>query len=73
MIINIKNKDTLIAGEFKFRCSIGKTGTNSNKIEGDGSTPRGIFKFEKVYWREDKEDKPVTTLKTIKIKKNMVQ
>ena len=72
MIISVKNKDTLIAGEFSFRCSIGKTGTNLNKIEGDRSTPKGVFKFGKVYWRDDRENKPITKLTSIKIKKDMV-
>ena len=72
MIISVKNKDTLIAGEFRFRCSVGKTGTNSNKIEGDRSTPKGVYKFEKAYWRDDRENKPITKLKSIRIKKDMV-
>ena len=30
MIIHIKNKDTLIAKEFKFKCSVGKRGIKKN-------------------------------------------
>ena len=69
MIIRIKNKDTLIAGEFRFKCSIGRSGTRLHKIEGDGSTPKGTYKFGKVYWRNDRERKPFTNLGTVKIKK----
>ena len=43
MIIKIKNKDTLIIGEFKLKCCIGKNGISKNKTEGDLTTPAGIF------------------------------
>ena len=33
MQIVIKNKDTLLYEEFKFKCSIGKNGISSNKVE----------------------------------------
>ena len=45
MLINLKNKDTLIIDEFKFKCCIGKNGITDHKIEGDKSTPRGKFKI----------------------------
>ena len=35
MTIILKNKDTLIFDDFKFRCCIGKEGITNNKIEGD--------------------------------------
>ena len=35
MQIVLKNKDTLLFGEFKFKCSIGKKGITSKKFEGD--------------------------------------
>ncbi len=38
----------------EFRCSIGKNGMTKNKIEGDFCTPIGEFKFEKIFYREDK-------------------
>jgi len=43
MIIHVKNKNTLIIDDFKLKCCIGKNGLNSNKIEGDNSTPKGLF------------------------------
>ena len=43
MIIHVPNKNTLIIDEFKLKCCIGKNGLNSNKIEGDNSTPKGSF------------------------------
>ncbi len=68
MIIKLKNKDTLIVDEFKFKCCIGKNGLKKNKVEGDLSTPKGKFDLENLYYRDDKLDKPLCNLKTIKIK-----
>ena len=71
MTIIIKNKETLIYDDFKFRCSVGKKGFTQNKIEGDYKTPIGIFNIGNLYYRNDKFKKLNTTLKCIKIKKNM--
>ena len=71
MTILVKNKHTLQVDEFKFRCCIGKKGSTNNKIEGDKKTPKGIFKIEKLYYREDRIKKPLTLLKCVKIKKDM--
>ena len=71
MIIKLKNKDKLIAGDFSFKCCIGKNGLNRNKKEGDGSTPLGIFKLGQLYWRQDRIRKPETKLKCKTINKNM--
>ena len=71
MLLRLKNKEYLIVDEFKFKCSIGKKGLNSKKIEGDHCTPIGIFKIGRVYYRPDRIKKPDTSLKTKKITKNM--
>ncbi len=71
MTIFVKNKHTLQIDEFKFNCCIGKRGSTSNKKEGDKKTPKGIFKIENLYFREDRIKKPLTLLKCIRIKKNM--
>tara|TARA_Y100001970_G_C13975310_1_gene720340 strand:+ start:400 stop:891 length:492 start_codon:yes stop_codon:yes gene_type:complete len=71
MLIKIKNKDTLIFDEYKLKCSIGKGGIKKNKIEGDKSTPKGIYKLGKLYWRPDRVEKPITKLLTKKINKKM--
>ena len=71
MTIFIKNKHTLQIDEFKFKCCIGKRGSTSNKKEGDKKTPKGTFKIENLYFREDRIKKPLTLLKCIKIKKDM--
>ena len=71
MTIIIKNKDTLIFEDFKFRCSIGKNGLSKNKIEGDKKTPKGIFNIGDLYFRNDRNHQPQTKMKCISIKKNM--
>ena len=71
MIIQLKNKDTLIVKEFKLKCCVGKEGIKKNKIEGDFCTPIGKFKIGKLYWRSDRVKKPETKLFCKKIKKNM--
>ena len=71
MIIHIKNKDTLIVKDFKFKCSLGRKGIRKNKFEGDFCTPSGKFKIGKLYWRSDRVQLPETKLLCKKIKKNM--
>jgi L,D-peptidoglycan transpeptidase YkuD (ErfK/YbiS/YcfS/YnhG family) len=71
MIMELKNKQTLKVGDFFFKCSIGKNGLSVKKKEGDKKTPKGLFGIEYLYYRKDRIDKPKTTLKCIKIKKNM--
>ena len=71
MIILVKNKDTLIFDDFKFRCCVGKKGFIKNKFEGDKKTPKGTFALENLYFRNDRKKKPETELKTIEIKKTM--
>ena len=71
MIIILKNKDTLHVDDFTFKCSIGKKGLTSKKIEGDKKTPKGIFKLDKLYYRKDRHKKPNTKLQCTSIKNNM--
>ena len=71
MIIHIKNKDTLIVEEFKFKCSVGKKGIKKNKTEGDFCTPSVKFKIGKLYWRPDRVNLPKIRLSSKKIRKNM--
>ena len=58
MIIHVKNKNTLIIGDFKFKCCVGNKGFNSNKKEGDYTTPRGLFNLQKIYFRQDRVNIP---------------
>ena len=71
MQLILKNKDTLLLGEFKFKCSIGKNGSTSDKIEGDKKTPKGIYSLGPLFYRKDKFKNPETKIKKISIKKDM--
>ena len=71
MTIIIKNKETLLIDEFKFKCSVGKRGFSKNKIEGDNKTPVGIFDLGDIYYRSDRIQIPKSKIKICKIKKNM--
>ena len=71
MIIRLKNKQTLQFDDFSFKCSIGKNGISSHKIEGDKKTPKGKFNIGDIYYRGDKIKSFKTKLKKVKIKKNM--
>ena len=70
MQIIITNKDTLLYDEFKFKCSVGKNGKTTKKIEGDNKTPKGSYALGPLYYRKDRLPKPLTKLKVIEIKKN---
>ena len=69
--MHVKNKNTLIIDDFKLRCCIGKKGLNSNKKEGDLSTPRGLFTFKKLYFRKDRVGYPKCKISKKIIIKNM--
>jgi len=70
MSIKIK-KHVLLYKDYKLKCSIGKSGINSFKKEGDFSTPKGTFKLGKLYYRKDRIDALNYNLKKKVIKKNM--
>jgi len=70
MKIIIIEKDTLLYDEFKFKCSIGKNGKTTKKIEGDNKTPKGLYALGPLYYRKDRLPKLSTILKKIEIMKN---
>jgi len=71
MTIILKNKETLIFDDFSFRCCIGKNGITNNKIEGDKKTPSGLFSLGKIYYRKERNSKPITKIKSISISRKM--
>ena len=71
MIICLKNKDTLIIDDFHLKCCIGKNGINSKKKEGDSTTPKGVFKLKKLYFRKDRVGLISAKISKKVIKKNM--
>ena len=71
MLIRLKNKDTLILDDFRFKCSIGKNGIKARKREGDKATPKGIFSLGHLYYRADRVRRPSTKILTKVINKDM--
>ena len=71
MTIILKNKATLRFDDFYFKCSIGKKGLTKKKIEGDKKTPIGTFSLGDLYYRPDRNLKPLTKLRCVEIKKVM--
>ena len=71
MTIIVKNKESLQFDDFTFKSCIGKKGFTNCKIEGDKKTPKGIFSLGDLYYRKDRNAKPLTKLKCLVIKKNM--
>ena len=71
MIIHVKNKNTLIIDDFNFRCCVGEKGITSHKKEGDYSTPKGLFKLKKLYYRGDRVGSPQCKIKKKIITKNL--
>jgi len=71
MIIHVRNKNTLIIDDFKLKCCIGRNGLKSNKKEGDGSTPKGLYNLKKLYFRKDRVGIPKCKITRKNIKENM--
>ena len=71
MTIVLKNKASLQFDDFVFPCAIGKKGLAKNKFEGDKKTPIGTYSLGNLYYRKDRNPKPLTKLKCIPIEKNM--
>ena len=71
MTIVLKNKASLQFDDFVFPCAIGKKGLAKNKFEGDKKTPIGTYSLGNLYYRKDRNPKPLTKLKCIPIEKDM--
>jgi L,D-peptidoglycan transpeptidase YkuD (ErfK/YbiS/YcfS/YnhG family) len=52
----------LTAGPLALPVALGRGGIKANKREGDGATPRGIFRLKRLWWRADRHPRPVTLL-----------
>ena len=71
MNLILKNNNTLLLDDFKFKCVIGKNGKSFNKKEGDLKTPKGTFSLGPLFYRKDKFTNLQTKLTKISMKKNM--
>ena len=70
-MIIVKKSGYLMYKNLKFQCALGTAGIKNKKMEGDNITPKGIFEIIKMYYRADKIKDIRTSIKKIKIKKNM--
>ena len=52
----------LTAGGQTIPVALGRGGIRANKREGDGGTPRGIFRPRQLWWRADRHPRPRTFL-----------
>ncbi|HEX9471350.1 MAG TPA: L,D-transpeptidase family protein [Bradyrhizobium sp.] len=52
----------LIAGGQIVPVALGRGGIRANKREGDGGTPKGIFRPRRLWWRADRHPRPRTHL-----------
>ncbi|MDE2243487.1 MAG: L,D-transpeptidase family protein [Bradyrhizobium sp.] len=52
----------LAAGGLTVPVALGRGGIRADKREGDGATPRGIFRPLRVWWRADRHPHPKTLL-----------
>ena len=67
----IIKKNLLLYKGYKIKCSIGKSGINSSKKEGDLTSPKGQFKLGLLYYRKDRIKCLKCKIKKKIIKKNM--
>ena len=70
-MIIVKKTGHLQYKNLKFRCALGKAGIKRKRKEGDNITPKGTFKITKIYYRPYKIKNIKTSVRKIKIKKNM--
>ena len=52
----------LTAGPLALPVALGRSGIGANKREGDGATPRGVFRPVRLWWRADRLPSPATHL-----------
>jgi L,D-peptidoglycan transpeptidase YkuD (ErfK/YbiS/YcfS/YnhG family) len=57
-----RTRGWLIAGSQAFPVALGRGGILANKREGDGGTPRGVFRPLRLWWRADRGARPRTRL-----------
>ena len=70
-MIIVRNNGYLEYKNFKFRCAVGKAGVKTKIKEGDNITPKGTYKILNIYYRKDRLKKITSSIKKIKINKNI--
>ena len=57
-----RTRGWLTVGPHAFPVALGRGGIVANKREGDGGTPRGVFRAVRLWWRADRHARPATPL-----------
>jgi L,D-peptidoglycan transpeptidase YkuD (ErfK/YbiS/YcfS/YnhG family) len=57
-----RSQGWLNVGYVAIPVALGRTGIRANKLEGDGSTPRGEFRLLRLWYRADRYPRPRTSL-----------
>jgi L,D-peptidoglycan transpeptidase YkuD (ErfK/YbiS/YcfS/YnhG family) len=52
----------LTLGRLPILVALGRSGIRAGKREGDGATPRGVFRPVRLWWRADRAPRPATVL-----------
>ena len=68
--MRVTSSNSLLSNGRMYRCVIGKTGTLTKKLEGDGATPAGVFPLKRVLYRPDRMDIPETRLPVFALSPN---
>lgn len=63
-----RSRGWLVAGPLALPVALGRGGIRANKREGDGGTPRGSFRLRRLWWRADREPRPLTHLPVRRIR-----
>jgi L,D-peptidoglycan transpeptidase YkuD (ErfK/YbiS/YcfS/YnhG family) len=56
------NRGWLVIADRAIPVALGRGGILANKREGDGGTPRGVFRPRRLWWRADRHPRPRTFL-----------
>ena len=64
----LPTQGVLVAGPLHLRVALGRGSIRANKREGDGGTPRGIFRPVRLWWRPDRGPRPRTVLPVRRIR-----
>jgi L,D-peptidoglycan transpeptidase YkuD (ErfK/YbiS/YcfS/YnhG family) len=54
MPIHVFADNTLEYAGTRYRCALGRGGIRSDKREGDGATPTGLYTLKRLYFRKDR-------------------
>lgn len=58
------HRGLLAAHGARFEISLGRAGISPSKREGDGATPAGVFRLQRMLWRADRLARPASRLPT---------